>query len=175
VHSRDVNSIETDKEMNMNSMHGPMRRRDREITSRNDIDQILFTERVMHLAMVAENKPFLIPLYYAYDGVSLYFHSAKVGTKIDILRNNPQVCFEVCQDMGFIEADAACDFEAKHRTIIGSGTAIFIEDYASKEKILKKIIARFTDREFTLPESNVTCTAVIQINVQNIKGKSHGA
>lgn len=158
----------------MQHPHGSMRRKDREITERKEIDAILSTSKVMHLALSADNVPFLVPLYFVYDGTAVYFHSAKVGTKIEILRQNPLVCFEVCQELGFVEADEACDFEARHRTVIGIGRAGFIEDYQEKTKILKNIIARFTEREFDLPEGNVNRTAVVRIVIDSIRGKCHG-
>ena len=112
--------------------HGTMRRKEREITDRKEIDQIISLGKVMHLALSDNNLPFLIPVFYAYDGTSLYFHSAKAGTKIDILKRNNNVCFEISVDNGIVESDMACDFEAKHRTIIGFGKAQFVESEDDK-------------------------------------------
>jgi|GEM_PF-6421780 Predicted flavin-nucleotide-binding protein len=66
--------------------HGTMRRKEREITDKKEIDEIIDTGKVMHLALSDNNLPFLIPVFYTYDGTSLYFHSAKAGTKIDIMK-----------------------------------------------------------------------------------------
>src|SRR4051795_1689788 len=38
--------------------------------------------------------PILVPISYAYDGSYLYFHAAHEGTKIQMMRENPQVCFQ---------------------------------------------------------------------------------
>lgn len=154
--------------------HGPMRRKDREIINRHEIDSILEESRILHLAMSADNQPFLVPLYYAYDGSSLYFHSAKMGTKMEILRKNPRVCFSVMQDYGFLEADEACDFEARHQTVIGSGVVHAVENATEKARILRSIIRRFTDKNFELPEANIQRTAVMRIEIESIKGKRHG-
>jgi hypothetical protein len=151
-----------------------MRRKDREIADRAQIDEILNASRVMHLALADQNVPFLVPLFYAYDGSSIYFHSANVGTKIEILQRNPKVCFEVSVDQGVIPADAACDFEARHRTVIGFGEASFVEDHAEKVRILDLIVGRFTDKRFTYPEANLLCTKVVRIGIASIRGKKHG-
>jgi nitroimidazol reductase NimA-like FMN-containing flavoprotein (pyridoxamine 5'-phosphate oxidase superfamily) len=154
--------------------HGIMRRKEREITGRMEIDEIVYSEKVMHLALSDNNTPFLVPLFYAYDGVSLYFHSAKAGTKIEILKRNNQVCFEIYTGYGIIEDEKACDFEARHHTVIGFGKAFFIEDEEEKIKALDKIVGRFTDKKFEYPKGNLSATNVIRIDIEMIKGKKHG-
>jgi nitroimidazol reductase NimA-like FMN-containing flavoprotein (pyridoxamine 5'-phosphate oxidase superfamily) len=151
-----------------------MRRREREITDRSEIDEIIRSARVMHLALSDNNRPFLVPVFYAYDGSSLYFHSARAGTKINILKCNSQVCFEISVDHGVIESDSACDFEARHRTVIGFGKATFIENEEEKTAALNRIVKQFTDKTFEFPKANLNATAVIRIDIDLIKGKKHG-
>lgn len=154
--------------------HGAMRRKEREITDRAEIDGILGLAKVMHLALSDNNMPFLVPVFFTYDGTSLYFHSAKAGTKIEILKKNNNVCFEVSIDNGVVESDMACDFEAKHRTVIGFGKAEFVESEEEKKQVLNKIVALFTDKKFEFPKGNLNATAVIRIRIDSIKGKKHG-
>jgi len=154
--------------------HGAMRRKDREITDRAEIDAILAVGKVMHLALSDNDVPFVVPVFYAYDGTSVYFHSAQAGTKIAIMRRNPRVCFEVTVDHGVIESESACDFEAKHRTVIGFGRAVFVEDETEKVQALDRIVARHTDKTFVYPKGNLTRTVVVRVAIESIKGKRHG-
>jgi len=151
-----------------------MRRKDREITGRAEIDAIIGEGKVMRLALADNNLPFVVPLFYAYDGTALYFHSAKGGTKMAILERNPQVCFEISVDHGVIESELACDFEARHRTVIGFGTAALIQEEAAKIHALDLIVARLTDKKFTYPQANLSHTAVVRIAIVSLKGKKHG-
>ncbi|MFT4174633.1 MAG: pyridoxamine 5'-phosphate oxidase family protein [Rhodocyclaceae bacterium] len=151
-----------------------VRRRDREITARADIDAILADTTVMHLALADGDCPFVVPVYFAYDGQALYFHSAGAGTKIDILRRNPRVCFEMSVEQGFIAADMACDFEARHRTAIGFGRAHFVEDEAAKVEALNRIVARFSSTPFAFPKNRVAHTTVVRIDIEALRGKQHG-
>ena len=153
---------------------GAMRRKEREITSREEIDGILGSTAVMNLALCDNNVPFLVPVFFAYDGTSLYFHSAFKGTKMEIISRNNTVCFEVSVDQGVIESDMACDFEAKHRTVIGFGKAVLVEEMAEKVKVLDMIVARFTERKFPYPQGSLDNTAVVRIEIESIKGKKHG-
>ncbi|QOX81015.1 pyridoxamine 5'-phosphate oxidase family protein (plasmid) [Trichlorobacter lovleyi] len=154
--------------------HGLMRRKDREITDRTEIDEIIKATNLMHIALVDGDMPFLVPVFYAFDGTALYFHSAQAGSKIEILKRNNNVCFEISIDNGFIESEEPCDFEAKHRTVIGIGKAVFVEDTADKIKALDLIVAHFTKKKFEYPKTNLDRTAVIRIDIVSIKGKKHG-
>lgn len=154
--------------------HGPMRRKQREITERAEIDAILGQATVMRIALADGDVPFLVPVFYYYDGQALFFHSAPAGTKIEILKRNNKVCFEVGIEHGVIEDELACDFEARHKTVIGIGKAAFVEDAAEKIAALDGIVARFTDKHFDYPRENLDRTAVIRIDIDGIKGKQHG-
>jgi uncharacterized protein len=161
-------------ETNSGHPHGAMRRKDRQITDRAEIDAILVEGNLMRIALVDGDMPFLVPVHYVFDGKDLFFHSAKAGSKMEILARNDNVCFEVSLDHGTIEAEAACDFEAKHRTAIGIGKASAVEDEAEKISVLDKIVARFTDRRFDFPKATLAQTAVTRIEIVSIKGKKHG-
>lgn len=154
--------------------HGMMRRKSREITDRAEIDEIIRAGKLMRIAMVSGDMPFLVPVFYGFDGTSLYFHSAKAGSKIEIIKRNNNICFEISIDHGIIEDAIACDFEAKHRTVIGVGKAVEVEDEAEKIKALDLIVAKFTDKKFEYPKNNLGLTAVFRIEIASVKGKKHG-
>lgn len=154
--------------------HGMMRRKDREITNRAEIDEIIRSANLMRIALVDGDLPFLVPVFYAFDGSALYFHSAQAGRKIDILKRNNVVCFEISVDNGIIESDEACDFEARHRTVIGLGKATFIESETEKITALDMIVGQFTARKFEYPKANLDRTAVIRIDINSVSGKKHG-
>ena len=128
----------------------------------------------MHLALADNDIPFVVPVFFAYDGTAVYFHSRKAGSKIGILQRNNKVCFAVSIDHGVIAAERACDFEARHRTVIGLGAAAFLEDEAEKVRVLDMIVSRFTETKFEYPPATLAHTAVVRIAVQSLKGKKHG-
>jgi nitroimidazol reductase NimA-like FMN-containing flavoprotein (pyridoxamine 5'-phosphate oxidase superfamily) len=77
-------------------------------------------------------------------------------------------------DHGVIESEKACDFEARHRTVIGTGIAKFIVEEDEKIQVLNSIVGRFTDRQFEYPMANLRQTSVIRIDIESIHGKKHG-
>lgn len=154
--------------------HGAMRREDREITDPAQLQQILSAGHLMHLALASADEPFVLPLFYAYDGEALYFHSARRGTKMALLARNPKVCFCISDYQGVIADNLACNFEARHSTVIGQGLCELIEDKAQKVAVLDRIVARFSDRHFDYPDASLTATSVVRIQIVAMKGKQHG-
>lgn len=58
-----------------------------------EIEQLLQLQMTGRIACCSGNIPYIVPISYAYDGKDLYFHTYQ-GKKIDIMRNNPEVCFQ---------------------------------------------------------------------------------
>lgn len=56
-----------------------MRRSEREIKDRKVIDDMIRRSRVCRLAMCDEDRPYVVPLNFGYDGSFLYFHAAQEG------------------------------------------------------------------------------------------------
>jgi len=63
-----------------------MRRREKQITDRSQIEAIIARSQVCRLALSDGGQPYIVPLCFGYRRSRLYFHSAAAGRKIDILR-----------------------------------------------------------------------------------------
>ena len=114
-----------------------MRRSDREISDTAQIARVLGNCKTCHLAMVDDGRPYVVPLSYAYeiaDGtLILFFHSAKEGRKIDILRKSREVCFEMCiEGEPVFAAETPCNSGYYYSCVHGFGKAQFIDDADEK-------------------------------------------
>jgi len=58
------------------------------------INNILTSQLVGRLACCEDKYPYIVPVTFAYDGKYIYGHSFE-GKKMEVLRKNPNVCFEV--------------------------------------------------------------------------------
>lgn len=47
-----------------------------------------------HLAMSRDDRPYLVPMHYVYDGENIYFFTT-IGMKTEYLDQNHRVCFQV--------------------------------------------------------------------------------
>jgi len=69
----------------------PVRRR--ELTG-DQVNSILLSQAFGRLACTDGNTPYIVPITYAYDGKFIYGQTNE-GTKLELMRKNPVVCFEV--------------------------------------------------------------------------------
>jgi len=59
-----------------------------------EIDALLHTQIIGRIACHLDDKIYVVPISFVYDGEFVYALT-KEGTKINIMRQNPRVCFEV--------------------------------------------------------------------------------
>ena len=102
-----------------------MRRKDREISDLGEIESIIQRSDICRLAFCDRGKPYVVPLCFGYRQGALYFHSAREGRKLDMIRNNSLVCFEMDIDQELIRSIDRCSM--RYRSVIGSGLARIVE------------------------------------------------
>jgi uncharacterized protein len=148
-----------------------MRRKDREIKSREEIEAIIEKSLVCRLGMADGNEPYIVPLSFGYAGGSLFFHSAKEGRKLDILRKNNRVCFEMDAAGEMVKGERACDWGVKFKSVIGFGKAFIIEDEELKRSALDVIMAHYGTGPFEYGTEKLKRTAVIKVEIESMTGK----
>ena len=87
----------------------------------------------------ADGNPYGVPMSFVYDGYScLYFHCARVGRKIECIRNNPRCCFTVI-DKDEIHPE---EFTTYFRSVIVEGTISILSDKGEVIDALRLFTAR---------------------------------
>ncbi len=151
-----------------------MRKKDKEIKDIAVIEDILSRATVCRLGLCEANQPYVVPLCFGYKDNALYFHCAREGKKLDILRANNNVCFEVDIDHEIVKADKACGWGMKYKSVIGFGKAVFVEDAESKRKGLDIIMQNYSEGAFEYSEEAVKKTVVIKVEIESMTGKQSG-
>lgn len=152
-----------------------MRRKDKEITDKKEIEKILKEAKICRIAFSENNKPYIVPVNYGYESNTLYFHSAKEGKKIDILGKNNFICFEVETDIEILEAEMPCEWGMKYKSVIGTGRAYIINDIYEKKIGLNCIMRHYSENvNFDLPEKSLENVLVIKIEIEKTSGKKSG-
>ncbi len=153
-----------------------MRRKDREVTETAELLKIIQACKVCRVAMQDDQGLYIVPLNFGYefmDGrLTLYFHSAKEGRKIDILSKSPAVAFEMDCNHQLIESDVACQNGYSYKSIIGNGRASLTEDIDEKIKGLSLIMVHQTGKEFEMPPQAANSVAVFKVDATEFTGKS---
>ncbi len=150
-----------------------MRRKDRELTNKADIEAVLKKAFVCHLGLADGDQPYVVPMNYGYEDGHIYLHGAAEGRKIDVIRKNNKVCFEMETFQSEIVkgGDQPCDWGTAFRSVIGFGTAKLLENSEEKIRALNIIVKAHDDRDFTFPEAMLKMTAVIDITISEMTGK----
>ncbi len=152
-----------------------MTKRERQITDPEQIIRILDTGKVLHLGLAVDNEPYVVPMNYGYtmeDGkLTLYLHSALRGKKLDMMRANPSVFFEIdCDRMPF-EGRVPCQYGLVYSSIMGRGTATIVEDVEEKKQAMTILMKTQTGKDFTFEDRLVSIVAVIRIDVADYTAK----
>jgi len=153
-----------------------MRRKEKEIKLKSEIENIISKADVCRLALSFDNIPYIVPVSFGYKDNSVFIHSAAEGKKIEILKKNNNVCLEFDTDTEIIKGEIACKWSMKYRSVIAFGKAYFIEENIEKRKALEIIMKHYTNgsNEIEFSEEALNKTAVIEVILTSIFGKQSG-
>jgi nitroimidazol reductase NimA-like FMN-containing flavoprotein (pyridoxamine 5'-phosphate oxidase superfamily) len=118
------------------------------LSEKERMEEILRRESIGHLAMAGGGELYLIPINYTYaTGGRILFHCAPKGRKLDMIRANPAVCFEVSSQEGepVEHGGRACD--APFESVICWGRARVVDDLAERQRILQEFQVRYATPE----------------------------
>ena len=152
-----------------------MTKRERQITDEKQILRILDTARILHLGLAVDNEPYVVPMNYGYtieDGkLVLYLHSAVRGKKLDMIRANSRVFFEMDCDLVPFEGKVPCQYGLAYSSLMGLGTARIVEDVEEKKKAMAILMKTQTEKDFCFEDRLVSIVAVIRIDVLEYTAK----
>ena len=155
-----------------------MRRTDREVTDISEVRAILSRCRVCRLALNTGGAPYIVPMNFGFtleDGaLTLYFHAAREGRKLDLLRADPRVGFELDREIGLIEGETACKYGFAYESVIGAGTARLVTDETEKCGALTAIMLAQTGRAFSFTGEQTERVAVIAVRADSFTAKRRG-
>lgn len=155
-----------------------MRRKDREITDPLQINEIIQASDCCRLGFPDQGSVYIVPLNFAFlneDGRGVfYFHGAKSGRKMDLLRHSPAVGFELDTNHKVNESQNACEYSFRFSSVIGTGNASVIEDIAEKKMALGLIMRHYSGRGgWAFSDREAEGVAVIKLEVTELSCKEH--
>ena len=152
-----------------------MTKRERQVTDPQQIREILDTAQVVHLGLCVDNEPYVVPMNYGYtmeEGkLTLYLHSAVRGKKLDMIRSNPKVFFEMDCDWKPFEGNLPCQYGLSYSSLMGRGTASIVEDVEEKKKAMSILMKTQTDKDFSFEDRLVSIVTVIRIDAAEYTAK----
>jgi nitroimidazol reductase NimA-like FMN-containing flavoprotein (pyridoxamine 5'-phosphate oxidase superfamily) len=152
-----------------------MRRADREIKDERIINEIITRARFCHIALHDGTYPYLVTVNFGFRDNCLYFHAAAEGKKIDLIRRNPNVCFQLISVAKLSTGSDPCnDWTTKYKSITGYGNAVIVTGREEKIAGMNTLMAHYSTREsFAYDEHSLAETAVIKIEISSMTAKGN--
>jgi len=151
-----------------------MRKKEKEITDIDEIDRIIKTAKVCRLGLVDNDEPYIVPVCFGYERNALYFHSALEGRKIELIRKNNKICFEIDTDVEIVSSEKPCGWTTKYRSVIGVGRAHILEGDEDKAHGLSLIMKQYSDGEPDSDFEKLDLVLIVKIDIESITGKKSG-
>ena len=152
-----------------------MTKRERQITDEGQITAILDEAKVLHLGLAVDNEPYVVPMNYGYTRENgklvLYLHSALRGKKLDMIRENPRVFFEMCCDVVPFEGKVPCQYGLVYSSVMGRGIARIVEDVGEKKQAMTALMKTQTGKDFAFEDKLVSIVAVIRVDLAEYTAK----
>ena len=151
-----------------------MRRKEKEITNKKEIEKVIRSSLVCRLAMCDYDRPYIVPLCFGLAKNTLYFHCALEGRKLEILRNNPRVCFEFDTGVQLVPGAKPCSIGMKYKSVIGSGIASVVADEPERKRGLRAVIRQYSKNAGAFAPEKLARTLILKVEILEMTGKKSG-
>lgn len=120
----------------------------------------------------------MVPVNFGYaveDGRTVfYFHGAREGRKIDLIRDTGWACMQMEEGYQLHRADRPAGHSAAFRSIIAEGPVSFVEDAEEKRRALSLVMAHAAGREnWEFPDAALNSVCVYRLEAQALTCKEH--
>lgn len=151
-----------------------MRRKEREVTDKALIESIIKKADVCRLAMIDNNIPYIVALNFGYSSSinCFYFHCSPEGRKMDIIKQNKKVCFQMDVDHELIIAKKACGYTMNFKSIVGYGKITIVDTKEEKIQGLNAIMQQYTNQsQFDYSDKMLDITTILRLDIEEITAK----
>ncbi len=152
--------------------HHTMRRSEKAVTDPAKLEAIIHAAKVCRLGFVDHDTPYIVPMHFGMKENTLYFHCAQKGRKLDIIKKNPVVCFEVESDHHITDTGKPCTWSTSYASVIGYGTASLVTDPRQKKEALGVIVSHYAQgTAYEFQDKRVDEVAVLKVTITSMTGK----
>jgi len=141
------------------------------ITDIDEIEGIIKKALICRLGLVDNDEPYIIPVCFGYERGALYFHGSLKGRKVELIKKNNKVCFEMDIDAELEKSEDPCKWTMKGKSVVGVGRASILEDDGEKSHALRLIMEHYSEGDFSLPKPALDSVSVVRVDISNITGK----
>ncbi len=145
------------------------------IEDRDEIEEIIRRAAVGRLGLAADGEPYVVPLNFAYEDGRIFFHTGLEGRKLEMIKKNPRVCFEVDEQAEVVVNEQACLSTAYYYSVIAWGTARLVDGAEDKMRALDLLVTKYAGptRCEPIPEHALSIVNVCEIEIDTMTAKAN--
>lgn len=131
-----------------------------EINDNELINEVIDNAEYGTLALCSNNKPYSFPINFVRIENEIFFHGAKKGKKIEIIKENSNVSFSVVEDYSLLpsyfstDKGNACPATHLYKSVILDGKIEFINDFNEKTNALESLMKKLQKEGNYIPLNN---------------------
>lgn len=147
-----------------------MRRKDREIADRSEVEGILFREETGYIATCGDDaQPMATPVNYIYKDGRIIIHCALTGRKLDNIARNPKVGFTVATDISIDRAEMTTYYSS----VMIEGFARVVTDEGEKRSAIRDLTERLAGSGEECDDTGIRRTAILIVEIGSMCGKKN--
>lgn len=167
-----------------------MRRKDRQIISQSELFSLANSCKFASVGLIDKSdinniKSYVVPLSFGIkweknsDKPSFYFHSAKNGRKIDLLKNNSHACLTLVKSANIKPVENkgknsdVCTASMFYESIIADGYFEIIDNENEKKEALSIILDHYDQPTSPMNKNLLAQTCVFKLTPENLSGKKN--
>lgn len=152
-----------------------MRRSDREVVDLDEILEIIKKCDVCCLAFFDKDFPYIVPMNFGVildEGhISLLFHGANAGKKLDLIKKNNKVAFEMDCSHKLILGEKACNATMEYESVCGNGIIEILNEHEKVDALTALMNQYSPNKNHVFLEEQVKAVTVFKLVVNEITAK----
>ena len=157
-----------------------IRRQERAVADWNRVTEVIQHCDCCRVAFCDKDGPYVIPMNFGWEAgpdqrLTLYFHGALAGKKLELLQADPSVGFEMDTGHRLVPGAQACSCSFLYQSVIGKGKMEVLTDLEEKKHGLSVLMSHYMGQEeWSFPAAALEKTTVFRLEVKVWSCKEHG-
>ena len=151
-----------------------MRRKEKEITSVEEMVAVIRACSVCRVAMADGDTPYVVAMNFGYRDDAIFLHCAPEGRKLDILEKNPKVCVLFDTGHELTTGSRSCKWGMRYQSVMAFGVAEPLTSAPERKAALDVIMGNHGGEGGDYQEAVLKKLTVLKITVSSMTGKQSG-
>lgn len=117
------------------------------------MNHFLLEAQTGYLGLSTQNSPYVVPLNYVWHEGNVYFHGASEGRKMDIIRENKDATFVVCENYGTMADLIPAETDTAYFSVMLFGKVEIVQDLSESTSAMQNLLNKYVPGYYHTPLS----------------------